>query len=128
VLARGDGASLVEVELVRGRHHQVRAHFAEIGHPLVGDTLYGGKLTGVRAGHFLHASRVTLPIEASRPSPSPDGATKGEASRPSPSPDGAMKGEASQLVKQLDFRCEPPAEFAATLAQYSIERGEAGLE
>lgn len=37
-----DNISLVEVELVTGRMHQIRAHFAEAGHPLCGDHRYGG--------------------------------------------------------------------------------------
>lgn len=37
-----NGASLVEVKLVTGRMHQIRAHFSENGHPLLGDTRYGG--------------------------------------------------------------------------------------
>ncbi len=36
------GASLVEVSLLTGRTHQIRMHFAEAGHPLLGDRLYGG--------------------------------------------------------------------------------------
>ncbi len=36
------GASLVEVELLTGRSHQIRAHFSEAGHPLLGDSRYGG--------------------------------------------------------------------------------------
>lgn len=35
-------SSLVSVELVTGRTHQIRAHFAEAGHPLLGDQTYGG--------------------------------------------------------------------------------------
>jgi len=40
-----DQASLVEVELITGRSHQIRAHFSEAGLPLLGDTAYGGLQT-----------------------------------------------------------------------------------
>lgn len=42
VLARAHGASWLEVELFTGRTHQIRAHFADHGWPLVGDKMYGG--------------------------------------------------------------------------------------
>ena len=35
--------SLVEINLLTGKFHQIRAQFAEIGHPIVGDIKYGGK-------------------------------------------------------------------------------------
>ncbi len=41
VLAEKNGLSLIEVELLTGRTHQIRAHFAFIGHPLLGDGKYG---------------------------------------------------------------------------------------
>src|ERR1700687_43217 len=66
VIARLDRYTLVEAVLHTGRTHQIRAHFAAIGHPVVGDTLYGAP-RNLRAGtrdipllerNFLHAARI----------------------------------------------------------------------
>ncbi len=42
VLASGGGYSLLKFRLETGRTHQIRVHMASIGHPLLGDTVYGG--------------------------------------------------------------------------------------
>jgi 23S rRNA pseudouridine1911/1915/1917 synthase len=66
VIARLDRCTLVEAVLHTGRTHQIRAHFAAMGHPVVGDTLYGAP-RGLRCGkrdlpllerNFLHAARI----------------------------------------------------------------------
>ena len=57
VLERLDGFTLVEVAPETGRTHQIRAHFASIGHPLVGDTVYGGR-SALLERQFLHASSL----------------------------------------------------------------------
>jgi 23S rRNA pseudouridine1911/1915/1917 synthase len=55
-----DGFTLVRARLETGRTHQIRAHFAAIGHPLCGDPEYGGhKLLGLRR-QFLHSARIAL--------------------------------------------------------------------
>lgn len=59
----GRGMDLLEVELVGpGRRHQIRAGFAALGHPLAGDSLYGGPSLGTRAADqpALHATRLEV--------------------------------------------------------------------
>jgi len=63
VISRAAGATTFEVSLNSGRPHQIRIHLASIGHPLVGDPLYGPtghpleNLPGLPGdgGYFLHA-------------------------------------------------------------------------
>ncbi len=54
-----DGNSLCELTLLTGRTHQIRVHMAYIGHPLLGDFLYGNRDEG--AGYMLHAKSVSFP-------------------------------------------------------------------
>ncbi|MEG6584551.1 RluA family pseudouridine synthase [Dendrosporobacter sp. 1207_IL3150] len=56
-LASYKNANLIELELLTGRTHQIRVHLSHIGHPLLGDDLYGGsqQLIGRQA---LHASKL----------------------------------------------------------------------
>lgn len=94
VLCAGDEASLVQVELVTGRTHQIRVHAAHLGHPLAGDDKYGdpgfnrsARDHGLRR-LFLHAWRLRIP-------------------RP--------QGEA------LEVRAPLPGELRAVLESYGLE-------
>lgn len=56
VLERLKNATYVECELETGRTHQIRVHFSHIGHPLLGDTVYGSAKNPYRLqGQALHA-------------------------------------------------------------------------
>ena len=60
VLERLRGATLIEARLTTGRTHQIRVHMASIGHPVLGDPVYGPKKSPypVTGGQLLHAYRI----------------------------------------------------------------------
>ncbi len=59
VIERFDSYTLVECNLETGRTHQIRVHMAKIGHPLVGDLIYGYKKQSFNLkGQVLHAKKL----------------------------------------------------------------------
>ncbi len=60
VIAKGDRYNLVEVELLTGRHHQIRCQLAAIGSPIKGDLKYGARRSNADGGISLLARRVTF--------------------------------------------------------------------
>lgn len=54
-----DALSLIELELETGRTHQIRVHMAHLGHPLLGDDLYGGNMEYIQR-QALHAFRLSF--------------------------------------------------------------------
>ena len=59
-LARGDRYSLVEVELLTGRKHQIRVQLAAIGCPIKGDLKYGAKRSNPDGSISLHARHISF--------------------------------------------------------------------
>lgn len=51
--------SLLKLNLLTGRTHQIRVHLSHIGYPIVGDELYGGKLTMIE-GQALHCYKISF--------------------------------------------------------------------
>jgi 23S rRNA pseudouridine955/2504/2580 synthase len=88
----GNRAAWVELQPLTGRTHQLRAHMASIGHPIVGDGKYGGPdafLTGgVSRKLHLHARRLRI-----------DSPTGGK----------------------IDVTAEPPSHFSETLAMIGFD-------
>lgn len=64
----GKGYTYLEVELITGKTHQIRAHLASVGHPLLGDEKYGDrewnhsfKRAGIPKWQLLHSYRLEFP-------------------------------------------------------------------
>ncbi len=60
VLERYKKYCLVEFELKTGRTHQIRVHCKHIGHPIVGDIIYGGSTKLFDNGQLLHAYKISF--------------------------------------------------------------------
>ena len=59
VLKRFEHFTFLEVKIGTGRTHQIRVHLASIGHPVVGDKLYGAPASAL-GRYFLHARQIAF--------------------------------------------------------------------
>lgn len=78
-IGAGTHYTLVEVELLTGRHHQIRAQLSKIGCPIRGDLKYGAKRSLPDGGIALHSRRIELehpvrrePLSVEAPTPRED--------------------------------------------------------
>lgn len=78
-LAASHGFTLLEVELITGKTHQIRAHLASTGHPLIGDYKYGDRSLNEKLKkkyhleyQLLHAYRVEFPDGSTFTAPYPE--------------------------------------------------------
>lgn len=78
-LGAGTNYTLVEVELLTGRHHQIRAQLSKIGCPIKGDLKYGARRSNPDGGISLHSRRVEFvhpvrkePVSVTAPVPAGD--------------------------------------------------------
>jgi 23S rRNA pseudouridine1911/1915/1917 synthase len=76
ILAESDRYYLLEVELLTGRHHQIRSQLSAIGCPIRGDLKYGYPRSNKDASIHLHARRISFihpvskePIDITAPPP-----------------------------------------------------------
>lgn len=78
-LAASTNYTLVEVDLLTGRHHQIRAQLARVGAPIKGDLKYGARRSNPDGGISLHSRSIGLlhpvrkePVEVTAPVPKGD--------------------------------------------------------
>ena len=70
VVAKKSDSALIEVELLTGRTHQIRAHMAHIGHPLIGDGKYGVNKNDKAKGYkyqALYSYKLRFSFDTSNP-------------------------------------------------------------
>ena len=60
VLKRYKNATMLEINLITGRTHQIRVHMSHLGHPLIGDSLYGTDNSHLIDRQALHASYLSF--------------------------------------------------------------------
>lgn len=66
VIKRYQAGALVEAMPMTGRTHQIRVHAYALGHPLLGDPLYGASATDLIARPALHARSLTIELNGKR--------------------------------------------------------------
>lgn len=67
ILQQAEMYSLLEINLLTGRYHQIRAQLAAVGCPIVGDALYGSNLeSGINHGIALHAYSLNIKVHSEK--------------------------------------------------------------
>jgi RluA family pseudouridine synthase len=102
IIKRYRSASLVKCLLVTGRHHQIRAHLAAVGHPLLVDPMYGKsesfKLSMIKRRYNLQKNTTEIPLIARVSMHSKD-----------------LGFKHPRTIEDVEFTTEYPKDFEATL-------------
>jgi 23S rRNA pseudouridine1911/1915/1917 synthase len=114
--------TLVDIRLKTGRKHQIRAQMAHLGHPIVGDFLYGARGGGRVTPMALHNYLIAIP-QVSRLPPAAAAAPAAGAVDEATTPAGAADGGGKVLPEMHRFLCDIPPEWEPVLLKYNVVAG-----
>ncbi len=106
VLEELRGASYIEARLETGRTHQIRVHMASLGHPVLGDPVYGPKRSPypVTGGQLLHAAVIGFRPPGKRRAHALRGPARAAVFNMAGTPENALTGAGKSLIMNVTYQ------------------------